>query len=179
VEQTELYRAADSRVMDSGEPVIGYEEPQTTPDGSQIWLRTSKVPLHDAEGQVRAVLGMYEDITDRKRAEEAVRESQQMLQLVMNNIPQSIFWKDRNLTYLGCNRNFADDAALATSEEVVGKNDYDMPWVEQAELYRADDSRVMDSGEPVLGYEEPQTTPDGSQIWLRTSKVPCGMRRGT
>jgi len=140
--------------------------------GREYWLQTIKRPIIDDNGVANQILGVATDITARKRAEEAVRESQQMLQLVMNNIPQSIFWKNRNLTYLGCNRNFADDAALAVPEEVVGKNDYDMPWVEQAELYRADDSRVMESGEPVLGYEEPQTTPDGSQIWLRTSKVP-------
>jgi PAS domain S-box-containing protein len=139
-------------------------------DGSEfpaeVWLTSMDI------GGKKVLQAVVRNITERKRSEEAARESQQMLQLVMNNIPQSIFWKDRNLTYLGCNRNFADDAGLAAPEEVIGKNDYDMPWVEQAELYRADDSRVMESGEPVLGYEEPQTTPDGSRIWLRTSKVP-------
>jgi PAS domain S-box-containing protein len=95
-----------------------------------------------------------------------------MLQLIMNNIPHSIFWKDKDLSYLGCNQNFANDAGKESPEEIIGKTDYDMPWLDQAELYRADDRRVMEADEPVLNYEEPQTTPDGGQIWLRTSKVP-------
>ena len=171
-EQAELYRADDGLVMESDTPKLNYEEPQTTPDGSIIWLRTSKVPMHNVDGKVTAVLGMYEDITERKQAEEALRDSQQVLQTVMDNIPQSIFWKDRNLNYLGCNRAFADDAGFASPSDVIGKTDWDMPWKEQAELYRADDNRVMESDTPKLNYEEPQTTPDGSTSWLRTSKVP-------
>jgi PAS domain S-box-containing protein len=119
-----------------------------------------------------ADLGLIRDITERKRAEEALRTSQQLLQTVMDNIPQAIFWKDRNLTYLGCNRAFAADAGLTSPTDAFGKTDWDMPWQAQAELYRADDNLVMESGTPKLDYEEPQTTPDGSTIWLRTSKVP-------
>jgi PAS domain S-box-containing protein len=92
--------------------------------------------------------------------------------LIMNHIPQAVFWKDRNLVYLGCNQAFANDAGLSSPDEIIGKTDFDMPWKEQAELYRADDQQVLKSGQPKLDYEEPQTTPDGSTIWLRTSKIP-------
>lgn len=119
-----------------------------------------------------ADVGLIRDITQRRRAEQALRDSQQLLQTVMDNIPQSIFWKDRNLTYLGCNRAFAADANLPLPSDVIGKTDWDMPWKEQAELYRADDKLVMDKGIPKLNYEEPQTTPEGTVTWLRTSKVP-------
>jgi len=53
---------------------LNYEEPQTTPDGQRIWLSTNKVPLLDAEGNIKGILGTYEDITERKRAEEALRK---------------------------------------------------------------------------------------------------------
>ncbi|HEX2993830.1 MAG TPA: PAS domain S-box protein, partial [Anaerolineales bacterium] len=98
--------------------------------------------------------------------------SLQLLPLIMQNIPQAVFWKDQNLVYLGCNRAFAEDAGFASPEDVIGKTDFDMPWKDQAEAYRADDQRVLDGGEPKLNYEEPQTTPNGSTIWLRTSKIP-------
>ncbi len=113
-----------------------------------------------------------QELAERTQAELALRDSRQLLQTVMDNIPQAVFWKDRNLVYLGCNRAFAADAGLASAQDIFGKTDWDMPWKEQAELYRADDTRVMDSGAPKLDYEEPQTTPDGSIIWLRTNKVP-------
>jgi len=99
-------------------------------------------------------------------------ESQWMLQLVLDTIPVRVFWKDRNCVFLGCNQLFASDAGFSTVEDIVGKTDYDVPWKEQADLYQADDRAVMETGTPKLHYEEPQRTPDGRIIWLRTSKIP-------
>jgi rsbT co-antagonist protein RsbR len=95
-----------------------------------------------------------------------------MLQLAMNHLPQTIFWKDRHLMYLGCNQRFADDACLATPAAIIGKTDYDLPWTAQAALYRADDQQVIDTGNAKLNFEEPQSRPDGTLSWLRTSKIP-------
>ena len=106
-----------------------------------------------------------------ERSEKAER-SQHMLQLVLDTIPMRIFWKNKELNYLGCNKLFAGDAGFNTPEEIIGKDDFQMGWADQAELYHADDQQVIDSGEAKINYEEPQTTPDGSQIWLRTSKIP-------
>ena len=112
------------------------------------------------------------EIEERKKVEQALQESQQMLQLVLDTIPARVFWKNLDSTYLGCNRPFALDAGLQSPEEIIGKIDFEMGWTEQAEGYRADDRLVMETGRPKLGYEEPLTTPDGSRIWLRTNKVP-------
>ena len=109
---------------------------------------------------------------ERKRAEETQLETRRMLQSVLDTIPVRVFWKDRESVYLGCNLNFARDAGLGWPEEIVGKNDDELSWREEAELYRADDRRVIESGVPKLNYEEPQTRPDGTQLWLRTSKIP-------
>ncbi|MGC9965994.1 MAG: PAS domain S-box protein [Syntrophobacteraceae bacterium] len=111
-------------------------------------------------------------IAERREAEEALRESQQMLHLVLDTIPVRVFWKDLDSNYLGCNRPFALDAGLQSPEEILGRNDSEMGWREQAQLYRSDDRLVIETGRPKLGYEEPQTTPSGDRIWLRTSKVP-------
>jgi len=94
------------------------------------------------------------------------------LQSVLDTIPARVFWKDRDGVYLGCNRLFAADAGLESPDQIIGQTDHVLGWAEQAELYRADDAAVVNSGEPKIGYEEPQTTPDGRQIWLRTSKIP-------
>jgi PAS domain S-box-containing protein len=99
-------------------------------------------------------------------------ESQSLLQIVVDTAPMRVFWKDHNLRYLGCNPAFARDAGMIDPRELIGKDDYQMAWAEQADLYRADDRAVMTSGIPKLFFDEPQTTPDGQRIWLRTSKVP-------
>lgn len=74
--QAENYRADDLLVMATGTSKLNYEEPQTAPDGRVIWLRTSKIPLLDREGRTQGVLGTYEDITEHKLAEEALRASE-------------------------------------------------------------------------------------------------------
>lgn len=110
--------------------------------------------------------------------EEEFFHPQKMLQLVLDNIPQRVFWKDRNFRYLGCNKTFAKDAHLHKPSEIIGKSDFELSWKDTAELYRKDDQGVMESDIPKINYEEPQSTPDGSQLWLRTSKIPLHDRDG-
>jgi PAS domain S-box-containing protein len=106
-------------------------------------------------------------------------KSENFLRLVIDNIPQAIFWKDRHSNYLGCNRNFADDAGLETPESIVGKNDYDLPWTkEEADWYRECDRRIMDSDSPEYHILETQQRADGQQTWLETNKIPLHDREG-
>jgi PAS domain S-box-containing protein len=123
--------------------------------------------------------GIVRDITERKQAEDQLNDAKSNLELNMNllrsvveEVPIRIFWKDRDSRFLGCNSLFAIDAGLSSPEEVIGKTDFEMGWKDQADLYRSDDRLIMETGVPKLGYEEPQSTPEGEMIWLRTSKVP-------
>ena len=118
------------------------------------------------------LLALVLDITERKQAEEALRSSKQIIEGIINAIPVRVFWKDRDLVYLGCNKIFAHDAGFADPKDIIGKDDYQMKWSDQAELYRGADRQVIESGQPKLLTEEPQTTPDGRSISLLTSKIP-------
>lgn len=110
--------------------------------------------------------------TLRRRAELELADSKSLLKAIIDTAPMRIFWKDKESRYLGCNPAFAEDADEDEPANLIGKNDYQLSWKEQAELYRADDQQVLDTGVSKLSYDEPQTTPDGKTIWLRTSKVP-------
>jgi PAS domain S-box-containing protein len=108
----------------------------------------------------------------RKQGERALGESLTLLQTIVDTIPMRVFWKDRDLRFLGCNPAFARDAGMHEPNDVIGKDDYQMGWAAQADRYRADDESVMESGVAKLSFDEPQATPEGRTIWLRTSKVP-------
>jgi PAS domain S-box-containing protein len=136
---------------------------------------TGEVEL-DAQGHPIRLFGIAMDVTDKQTAEETIRESEarlgdanRMLNTVLDATPVRVFWKDTELRYLGCNTHFARDAGLERPSQLLGKDDFAMGWREQAEL---DDRAVIESGRAKLNYEEPQTTPDGRTIWLRTSKIP-------
>jgi len=78
-DQAEAYRADDRQVIDSREGRLNYEEPQSREDGAEAWLRTTKLPLIDADGVVVGVLGTYEDITERRQAEQERISSQERM----------------------------------------------------------------------------------------------------
>lgn len=133
------------------------------------WRRS---PLMDSANRIIGVLSAGDDITERRWTEASIAESRNLLLKIIDTVPARVFWKDLKLNYLGCNTVFARDAGKKHPREVIGKNDYQMVWAEQADLYRADDRAVIDSGIAKYQIVEPQTTPDGQTIWLRTSKIP-------
>ncbi|MDH3519236.1 MAG: ATP-binding protein [Myxococcales bacterium] len=139
----------------------------------------------DASGRPGRLFGVGIEVTDALAAEHAMRrdesrvgDASRMLQTVLDAIPVRVFWKDRNLEYLGCNTRFARDAGFEHPSQLLGRDDFAMGWRDQADLYRADDRAVIESGESKLNYEEPQTTPDGKILWLRTSKIPLRAANG-
>ncbi len=142
-------------------------------NGQQQWFCTSRVPLTNEKGAVVGILGMIENITEQKETENALRESQDMLQLVMDNIPQAIFWKNQDCIILGGNRNFFSDAGDGTSQSVIGKTDYDLTYrLEEADFFRKVDQRVMGNDRPEYRIIEQQLQADGKQAWLETNKIP-------
>ena len=162
----------------------------TRQDGGEVIAEGMSLPLY-IQGQ-NLVMTIIRDITARKQAEaelikkhselqetaEWLEHSRNMLQLIIESIPVRVFWKDRNLRYLGCNTLFARDAGFNEPQQLLGQDDFAMGWRKQADLYRADDLQVMESGRPKMNIVEPQTTPAGAKIWLSTSKVPLQMPNG-
>lgn len=105
----------------------------------------------------------------------ALRASQQMLQMIFDTIPEAIWWKDRDCTFLGVNHVLADIAGL-DPKDMVGKTDFDMPWASGnpygAKWYQDWDREVMESGIAQYGIKEELTMPDGAKVWIETNKVP-------
>ena len=113
------------------------------------------------------------DVSDRKRTQVALQDSQQFIQTILDTIPLPVFWKDRNSVFLGCNSLFVEAMGVERAAELIGKTDFDFDATrEQAAHYQADDRWVMEAGQAKLGIEEPLTGPDGKRRWLETHKAP-------
>ncbi|TVR11167.1 MAG: response regulator [Phormidium sp. GEM2.Bin31] len=121
------------------------------------------------------------EIRDRVQAEEALRQKEQYLRLILDNIPQQVFWKDTNLVFVGCNKNWSDAAQLDSPEEVMGKTDYDLfSDPEIAEQFRAQDRRIIETNSPELHTiaKKQKTGADGRGIWLDINKLPIHDEKG-
>lgn len=126
---------------------------------------------YDNQRQFAGATSIAHDISHIQRLRHELAESRSMLRLIIDSLPQAVFWKDRDGRFLGCNQQLLRYAGLSSEAEIVGKTDFEMPWRDQADAYRADDLEVMRSG-PKLNIEEPLTRSDGTTIWLRTNKLP-------
>lgn len=121
--------------------------------------------------------GVCMDIQDRRLFEVAQHQSEvqarELLQLVLDNIPQYVFWKDRNSVYIGCNALFARDAGFSGPEAIIGRTDFELGVPrEEAAWFREVDRRIMETGKPEFRVVEPIHRPGGRLVWLETSKVP-------
>ncbi|MDF7799949.1 PAS domain S-box protein [Pontiellaceae bacterium B1224] len=120
----------------------------------------------------KAIFGVARDIASRQQTESALRESQQMLQLMLDTIPMSVFWKDKDSIYLGCNKTFLHDCGLETYEEVVGSSPYDLFSEEDAVGMISRDQDVIRNNHPLFHFTQSHARPDGSIGWREISKIP-------
>jgi len=137
------------------------------------------VPLRNLNGEIIGLVGITHDITELKQSKEALRrsekqlrESQQMLQLVLDTIPVRVFWKDRESVYQGCNRLFAEDAGLSQTSQIIGKRDNDLPWETAATRYVNHDGSLISEEHAALDFEDTLDIADGRHMITRMSKLP-------
>ncbi|WP_421658345.1 PAS domain-containing sensor histidine kinase [Leptothermofonsia sp. ETS-13] len=166
------YLERDRQILATGEPELHTLTTRLKANGEQLWFDASRFPLLDTNGQIVGILCMFEDITERQQAAEKLNKSAELLQLVLDNIPQAIFWKDRDSVYLGCNKNWAQAAGIRP-EDVVGKTDFELFWTfEEAQLYCEQDRQVMETDTPVLHLIEHRQHADGKNAWIDVNKIP-------
>jgi PAS domain S-box-containing protein len=136
------------------------------------------VPAADLVGEAGFFVTVAVLVGRLQEQQAADRASQRLIHGIINAIPGGVFWKDKNLVYLGCNAEFARGAGFEDPKDLIGKDDYQMLWRDQADLYRADDRQVIESECAKLLIEEPSNTPDGTITTLLTSKIPLRGSKG-
>lgn len=141
-------------------------------DDNIKWVREKAEITFDEKGQPIKAIGFIQDITERKQAETELKKQRDLFELVINSVPSSIFWKDLNSVYMGCNSHFAQAAGLCERERVIGKDDKAMIWKKDADVYRANDQEVIRTGIPMLNFEDYFVNAEGENVWWKTNKTP-------
>lgn len=171
-ENAAAYYADDQSVIQSGKPVVNKEETILDKEGKKHWYSTSKLPLRDEQGRIIGLVGVGKEITEQKRVEGALRHENALMDALMNNIPDSIYFKDRQCRLLRINRKMMQDLKLDDMSQAIGKTDIDLFGEEFGRVTLASDQRLMTIGRPVVGLTESRQLEDGRINWTSTTKVP-------
>ena len=171
-EQAGEFYQDEQRIIRTGEALINKTERQILPNGEIAWTSTTKVPLRDKDGKIVGVAGINRDITEQKRVEEALAGAYRLLQTMLDNIPDRIYFKDAQSRFLKLSRALAKRLGVADPESVVGKTDFDFHPPERAREFFQDEQKIMQTGQSLINKIERQTTPEGETIWASVTKVP-------
>jgi diguanylate cyclase (GGDEF)-like protein/PAS domain S-box-containing protein len=138
--------------------------------GQIIWGRLTVSPLTSEQPPLVVVL--VEDITHTKAADQALRDQQRFLRLIIDNIPQHIFWKDRQSVYRGVNKAWADYIGLDNPDDAIGTTDHDFWDAEFADRHVQRDRYVMGRDRPQLHLNHHERLADGREHWKDVSRIP-------
>ncbi len=175
-ELAKQYYEDEQHVMSSGQPLIDREEMTLDPDRNPSWVWSSKVPIRDHLGRVTGFVGITRDITERKRMEEALRESEFLYHSLVEVLPQSLLRKDLEGRFTFVNRRYCEDMGR-TAAQIIGQTDFDVHPREVAEKYRQDDRRVIETGETIDIIEE-HVPLGGEKSYVHVIKTPVRDAQG-
>jgi PAS domain S-box-containing protein len=172
-------KAEFERVVQTREPFHVLGRPFIFPDHSEwgvTYWDLTLVPIQDDRGEVEFLVFSLDDVTGRKRSEEAVRNSENRYRTLVDNLPQRIFLKDQNSVYVSMNDLYASDLNVK-AVEAAGKTDYDFFPKELAEKYRTDDARVMASGQ--IEEIDEEYIQEGQRLTIHMVKTPVRDQQGS
>ncbi len=142
-------------------------------DHALRWVQGIALLQRDGQGQPTRMVGINCDISDRKAAENALKESQQLLQTILDTVPIPIFWKDQQSVYRGANAIAAQVLGLMCPEDCIGYTDDHLPWEpELAQMFQREDQVIMATGQSRLHQIHHVWLKNGLELWLDLSKVP-------
>lgn len=140
-------------------------------DGSGIWVEDHGWYNLDENGDILSHEGIMRDITERKQIEEELSREQYLMQTLMDNLPDHIYFKDLESRFVRINKSHAHKFDLDNPEDAAGKSDFDFFTAEHAQQAYDDEQAIIRTGQP-LSIEEMETYHDRSNTWASTIKMP-------
>ncbi|QAY21849.1 PAS domain-containing protein [Halorubrum ezzemoulense] len=166
-------KAALNAHIDGETEMYDCDHRMRTAEGDWLWIRDAgKIVDRDADGRPTRAVGIHLDISAQKEQEAAIERARNELRQIIDLVPDLIFAKRDDGTYLLANEATAEAYGL-TVAETEGCTDAEiLPDSAQSTHFRADDQRVIESDEQLEIPEEELTTADGETRLFQTTKIP-------
>ena len=165
------YLADDHQVIETGKLLHNVERHQDAV-GKLKHVEVWKAPVHDVTGNVVGIQVMFWDITDQKNAEHQVEYEKFLLSILLDTVPDAVYFKDADSRFIRLSRSCAAKLGLDDPREAIGKSDSDFFGREHAKEALADEKRIMATGETILAKIERETYTDRDDTWCSTTKLP-------
>lgn len=165
----------DLEVIKMDRPKLGIIEAHPQGDGKMHWVRTDKVPYRDDRGNIKGVIVLSVDITDRREAEEAVRASEERYRLIVETATEGIWTLDKQGRTTFANRVMAEMLGY-TRDEMVGRHVFDFMQPEDLEEGRVKLASLMAGTRVALDFRFRRK--DGTDLWTQASGAPMLGRDG-
>jgi two-component system, sensor histidine kinase and response regulator len=147
-------------------------------DGKEIFVEITAAPVFDESGEVTHIIESCRDVTERKRAEEALAMDRNLLRTLIDNLPDCIYVKDEQSRFMAANLATAQLMGTDDPNELLGKTDADFYPARQAADYRADEEELFRSGKPIVNKNESRRDTDGGWKLVATTKIPLSDSQG-
>lgn len=171
IEHSKKAFAEEQRIMIDGLPINSLEYVGTK-DGKFRWLNSSKVPIFNRNGKVIGTAGITHDVDKMIRVEHRLKAERDLLQLLIDNIPSPIYFKDKESKFTRVNLAQSRLLGANSNEEVLGKTDFDFYSYENASFFYADERVIIEQNKPLINKIE-QCKPLGDETrWFSTTKIP-------
>lgn len=144
--------------------------------GEFVWVAVSACFVDNGRKD-SYIEGFIEDITQQMKDREKISREMDFLQSFLDQMPDAIYFKDRKNRLTKVNKFYANGFKM-TSEELIGKTDFDFFPKDQAQAMINDDNKVMRTGTPIIGKIERTLLPNGTWNQVITTKVPMYDRKG-
>ena len=177
MEMAAKYHRDDLRVMSTLDSLDTIEA-HRTPNGEKLFMHVVKTPLYDSLGRIIGIQGIFWDVSQRKRTEEALAYERDLLRALLDNIPDRIYFKDVESRFIRCSNSMALRLGLDDPKSVVGKTDFEFHPKDKAQEFYEDEQRIILTGTPLINKLEEQTDLDGKPVWASVTKVPIYNQNG-
>jgi PAS domain S-box-containing protein len=171
------HEADDERVMREGIHLEDTER-HSRPDGAEAYAQCVKVPIRNGKGEIIGTQGILWNVTARQQSQEALIRERELLDALLQNSPDRIYFKDLQSRFIKCSPTVAVGLGITKMTEILGKSDFDFFTEEHARAAYQDEQQIIRTGQPVVGLVEKETWLDGKQTWVLTNKMPLRTREG-
>lgn len=163
---------SEQEIIKTGQGWSLHEEKDLVAEDGQVCLVSSKLPLRDKTGAICGTFGISRDVTTRYRAEREVERQRNLLEAIINILPLRIFVRDRDHHYITANKAYQESLGLKSVEEIEGRSPSEFFEPDFWKVVRAEDERIMNSGDTILNKMEYDATNQNEKRWVVVSKVP-------